>query len=285
MSRSLPAIALWLSVALIGAVGASAQTRTEILRWDDSNNTGNNVTGYRIYSGLSSGGYAQSVDAGLPAAVDGVREYSVSVDATADVYFAVTAYNDAAESFFSNEICRGANGACQAPAPEPTPTPTPTPSTAQAGIDGFALWDAQADVVIDSSFTSGEQIPLDNYPCTAIEIVGNAYLSQSGSPGSVMYTFDGQTPSGCTNPGVTYENNPPYAWEIDSGPGKFECAATLTQPGSHTLMVTPFDGDDCTGLVGTPVTLSFDVISAGGATAPPPSEVLGTPGQPVLIQP
>jgi len=288
MLKSRTATALWLLATLLGATGVAAQTRNEVLRWEDTTNASSNVTGYRVYLGLLSGNYIQSVDAGLPTKVNGVYEFGVDVDATADVYFAVSAYNDANESTLSNEICRGPSGACGATTSEPPPEPTPSPSSPQAAVVGFVLWDAQADTVIDSQFTSGKQIQLDSQGCTAIEVVGNAYLSQSGSPGSVMFNFDGQNTTGCTDPGMSHENSAPYTWEHDNGAGQFECAVSLTLPGTHTLAVTPFDGDDCTGLAGSTVTLTFDVIAAG--TQPPPptsgtSEPLGAPGQPVLIAP
>lgn len=137
--------------------------------------------------------------------------------------------------------------------------PGPEPTTAQAAVVGFALWDAQADRLVDAAFESGEQISLADNPCTAIEILGNPYLAGSG-PGSVAYVFDGQDLGGCTGtPGSSFENSAPYAWEADSGPGSFECAATLTQRGSHTLTVTPFDGDNCTGHQGSPAMLRFEI--------------------------
>ena len=137
--------------------------------------------------------------------------------------------------------------------------PPPAPSSPQAAIVGFALWDAQADGLIDANFTSGEVISLAAHGCTAIEVLGNAYLATSNS-GSVTFSFDGQDLGGCSGvPGLAFENTAPYTWEEDSGAGSFECAASLTQPGSHSLTVTPFDGDNCSGLQGTSVTLDFEV--------------------------
>ena len=164
------------------------------------------------------------------------------------------AYHEDAESFYSNEKCRGPAGDCA-----PSLPPPPDPSGSQAAVAGFALWDAESDTSIDSSFESGEQISLADHGCVAIEIVGNSYLAEFGSPGSVMYSFDGQEPSGCHDPGRSHENQPPFVWEVETGPGSFECAASLTQPGSHSLTVTPFDGDNCSGLQGTSVTLDFEV--------------------------
>jgi hypothetical protein len=114
--------------------------------------------------------------------------------------------------------------------------------------------------------------------CLAIEIVGNAYLQQFGSPGSLKFSFDGQAPSACSNAPISHENDPPYAWEVDQGPGQFACALSLAGVGPHTLIVTPYDGDSCTGTEGTPAVLSFEVLDA----APSP-EPLGQPGAPMLV--
>jgi hypothetical protein len=274
------AFAFYLSVALTVALDASAQTRTEKLRW--THPSPSDVTGYQVYWGDASRDYGDSTDVGIPDIVSGAFEYEITVDAGADVWVAVTAYNAEAESFYSNGRCRGPVGECDpGSAPPPDPGPEPTPQ-ASAAVVGFVLWDAEADSVIDSGFESGEQISLSDHACTAIEIVGNGYLANSGSPGSVMYAFDGQAPNGCSDPGTSHENNPPFAWEWEAGPGQFDCAPTLTEPGSHTLTVTPFDGDDCTALQGAPVVLEFEVLASPPASPSPP-DPLGAPGRPMLV--
>ncbi len=53
--------------------------------------------------------------------------------------------------------------------------------------------------------------------------------------------------------------------------------------GSHTLSVTPWDGDDCSGAAGTPVTLTFEVVEGPLGSAPPPPERLGVPGKPTIV--
>lgn len=276
------------ALALVLAVGleAAAQTRSEILTWRDTLNGPGAVVGYRIHYGTNSGSYVSSVDVGLPTkSTDGLLTARVIVEG-GDLYFAVTAYDLDAESFFSNEVCRGAEGtACGSSSPPPDDgggsEPTPPPTTGPyAAVTGFALWDAQSDTRIDSNFVSGEQIDVSRYSCTAIEILGNSYLNTSG-PGSVKYVFDGQD-RGCTDPGLSHENTAPFAWEVDEGPGKFACALSLTLPGTHTLKVTPYDGDNCTGAVGSSVTLTFSVVS-GSST--PPTEPLGQPGQPQIVIP
>lgn len=284
-------------VAILGP-GAGAAVRTETVRWTDDLNKSGDVTGYRIHYGLASRDYTATVDAGIPPVSDGVFETAVEVPATENVYIAVTAYNEEAESLLSNEICRTPLGASCTDTSSSTDTSTDTSTDSstdtstdsstdtstdsststdgvQAAIAGFALWDAGSDTVVDSAFESGERISLATHgTCVAIEILGNSYLDQGG--GSVMKVFDGETHGGCTEPGLTHENHPPYAWEADQGPETFACAASLTEPGTHSLTVTPYDGEDCTGAVGTTVTLEFEVVDG---------ESLSPPGQPQLVVP
>jgi hypothetical protein len=265
-------------------VGLEASARTETLRW--SHPDAASVDGYRVYYGSASRAYSWHVDVGTPSTdSEGAFVYDLEVDDTATVYVAVKAYAGSLESPYSNERVR-------IPSEDPGPGDPgdgggsdggSTPPQANAAIDHFVLWNAETDTVIDSNFTSGEQISLVEHGCTAIEVIGNSYLSPAGSAGSLQFDLDGQTPSTCSDAGFTHENEPPYAWELEYGPGQFECSASLTEVGSHTLTVTPYDGDDCSGAAGTPVTLSFDVIGSGGT--PPASETLGTPGRPTLILP
>lgn len=288
------------SLSLVAILGpeAGAAVRTETVRWTDDLNKSGDVTGYKIHYGLDSRSYTGAVDAGIPPISNGVFEAAVEVPAAENVYIAVTAYNEEAESLLSNEICRTPLGESCTDTSSSTDTSTDTSTDsstdtstdsstdtstdsststdgAQAAIAGFALWDAGSDTVLDSSFGSGEQISLATHgTCVAIEILGNSYLDQGG--GSIMKVFDGQTYGGCTDPGLTHENSPPYAWEADQGPETFTCAASLTEAGTHTLTVTPYDGEDCTGAVGTPVTLEFEVVNG---------EPLSPPGQPQLVAP
>jgi hypothetical protein len=210
---------------------------------------------------------------------------SVAVPATGNFYFAVTALKNTIESNPSNEICRAPVGApCTQPSPTPSPSPSPSPSptTALGIIEGFSLWNAATDTVLDADFRTGDKISLATHgTCVAIEIRSNAYLDLPG-PGSVMTNFDGGAANGCTQAGVTHENNPPYGWEDDEGLGKFACAASLAVPGTHTLTGRPFNGDDCTGIGGTSVTVQFEVVDDRGSTSSPPP--LGPPGRPFLIE-
>jgi hypothetical protein len=251
--------------------GVEASARTETLRWSQVEPPA--VAGFHVHwrVGTAAG---PTEDVGLPPKdAQGVRSVSIIVDDAVDVYFTMTAYDsNGASSFPSNEICRGPGVPCGSGGSTPPPTGGDTGGTAQAAITGFKLWNASNDTVIDSSFQSGESILTSQYPCVAIEIVGNAYLND-GASGSVKKQLDA-TGGSCTTPGVTHENSAPFAWEADEGPGKFACASSLQQAGTHTLTVTPYDGDDCTGAAGATLTLLFQT------NAP-----LGAPGQPFLVTP
>jgi hypothetical protein len=258
-------LALCLAVAVVWASAASA--RTERLRWTQSNATG--VDNFKLYVGLSSGSLTTSLSVGVPPKdATGAYYYDLVVNDADTIYAAVSAFAGTLESTRSNVISRagitGGGGGT---------TPPPSPS---AAVLGFALWNASSDTVVDSSFTSGEAISDAIRSCAAIEIKGNSYLNANGA-GSIKKVFDGQN-NGCTGTGG--ENNAPFAWEDDAGTGAFPCAASLAVAGSHTLVVTPYDGDNCSGTAGSPVTLTFTVT---GSTAPP-APTLGAPGQPYIVQ-
>lgn len=254
------------------AFGAEAFARTETLRWTHTDPS--TVAGFRVHWRAGSGA-TTSEDAGIPSRDSaGIYSYSIVVDDAADVYVYLTAYNSKGlTSNPSNEICRGPGVPCGGGGGGTTPPPPPPggggTDPAQAAITGFRLWNASTDTVLDSSFVSGDTIPILEFSCVAIEIVGNSYLQTAGS---VKKQFDGSG-GDCTAVGSTHENNPPFAWEADEGPGKFACAASLRVAGPHTLTVTPYDGDDCTGAAGAPVTVQFQTLS------------LGAPGRPFLVTP
>ena len=264
---------LVLAAALLVSGPARAQTRTERFRFTHPNPSA--VAGFNLYYGTSSGSYGQQIDVGLPAR-DGTGAYFVDIafPATQGVYVAVAAYDSSdRESARSNEKFRAADA----------PPNSGGSGTASAAVTGFALWNATTDTVVDSSFTSGERINLATLACTSIEIKTNSYLTAAGSPGSVKKVFDGQNLP-CTSAPTSHENSAPYAWETDRGPNVYDCAPSLSTPGSHTLTVVPFDGDNCTGLAGPAVTLTFEVYNSSGGSTPPPTVNLGQPGQPILIQ-
>jgi hypothetical protein len=261
-------IALCLTAALFFASVASA--RTERLRWTQTGA----VDSFRVYAGLASNSLTTTLNVGLPPKDStGAYYYDMSSLAdTATVYFAVSAWSGGLESVQSNVISRvgitsGGGG---------TTTPPPTGGGgASAAVVGFALWDALSDTVVDASFQSGDTISDNIRACAAIEIKGNAYLNADG-PGSIKKVFDG-VDKGCT--GIYVENMYPFGWEDDASVGQFPCAASLTAIGGHTLTVTPYDGDNCSGTAGTPVTVNFTV--SGPSSTP---STLGAPGQPFIVQ-
>ncbi len=271
-----------LAAALFSVIlfSVEASARTETLRWTQVEPPA--VAGFRVYWRAGSNASPATEDVGLPPRDgQGVYSYSINVDDAADVYVTMTAYDaNGVSSFQSNEICRGPGVPCGSVPPPPVPPPPVPPppvpppgGAAQSAITGFKLWNASNDSVIDSSFQSGEVIQTSQYPCVAIEILGNAYLNNSANPGSVKKQLD-STGGSCTTAGVTHENSAPFAWEADEGPGKFACAPSLQTAGAHTLTVTPYDGSDCSGAAGPTLTLQFQSLSP-----------LGAPGQPMLVTP
>lgn len=119
---------------------------------------------------------------------------------------------------------------------------------AQSAVTGFALWDAATDTLIDPNFKDGDHIPYDKKDCVAIEIKVNSYLQANGD-GSIRKQFDDLT--------SVLETNVPMGWEDDAGPSGSNCAPTLAEIGSHRLTVTPFDGENWTGMPGVDKVVNF----------------------------
>jgi len=256
-------------VAAILTAGTAASARTESLRWYHP--SPDEISGYRVHWGTGSRSYSSTINVGkLAANADGVVSYSLTVPDEQTVFVAVTAYDSDGDSPYSNEkVYQGLTA--------PTPPP-PTSGTSDAAIDGFRLWNASNDTLLIDDFHSGDAINLATHGnCTAIEILGNLYLQRKGLTGSIRVSFDGA-------PGTCRNQVAPFAWETySSGPGDFACAPSLTQPGNHTLRVTPFDGDSCTGRAGDTAEVTFQILDAA---APPPAsaEPLGAPGRPMIVQ-
>lgn len=275
-SRSRFALALAVTLSL--AVGAAAQTRTETLRW--THPTPSEVEGFHVHYGTSPRVYTEQVDVGLPPTDAGSYVYDLVVPEADDVYVAVSAYDAGGRSsLLSNEKMRPGSGSDGGGDDGGGGSDGGDGGTPQAAVTGFALRNAQNGSLIDSDFRENEQIDLGTYACTAIEILGNDYLDRSQSPGSVQKALDGAVQS-CTNAPTTHENDSPYAWPTDQGAGTYACAEYGV--GTHVLTVVPYDGDDCTGLAGEPVTLEFEVVDT---TLPnPDAPPLGQPGRPQIVQ-
>ena len=261
--------ALCLAAVLLAASAASA--RTERFRWSQPTSSPV-ISAFWLYWGTSSGSYPTHLAVGIPVKDStGAYYYDLVVPDADTIFVTVSAWSGTLESVKSNEISRaGITSGSTTTSPPPSGT-----TTASAAVVGFALWNASTSTVVDASFQNGDSIPDSVRSCAGIEIKTNAYLNASG-PGSIKKVFDG-VDNGCS--GSAVENTYPYAWEDDGGAvGLFKCAPSLSAIGNHTLTVTPYDGDNCTGLAGTPMTLSFTV---SGSTAPPTSTV-GTPGPDAL---
>jgi hypothetical protein len=282
MTRSHSAVISFLAAAalVLSAASASAQLRVETLRWTHPNPS--EVAGFRVHYGLTSGVYLASVNVGVPAKdSSGAYVYPLSLTLLDTVYVSVTAYDaDGVSSPFSNEKVRAGTDGGGGEDGGGGGGGGGGDSGAQGAVTGFALWNATTDSVVDSDFRSGEMIDLAIRPCTSIQILVNSYLDQRQAPGSVKKTFDGQTLS-CNAAPTSHENSAPFAWETDRGPGQYDCAPSLTTLGHHTLTVTPYDGDDCSGLAGAPVTLDFEVVDSSSGDG---SSLLGAPGRPYIVQ-
>ena len=112
-----------LATALL-AVASVAHARTETLRW--LNTDPGRVDGFYVHYGHSSRSYTAKIDVGLPAPDgNGVHSYALEVPGNATVYVALTSYDGALESPYSNEQAR----APKPPEPPPPPPPNRAPES------------------------------------------------------------------------------------------------------------------------------------------------------------
>ncbi|HVN39166.1 MAG TPA: fibronectin type III domain-containing protein [Myxococcota bacterium] len=260
------------------AFSAEAWARTETLHWSQTDPS--TVDGFYVYW-TPTGGSESQVNVSLPAQDSQGFVTSVTVSDGVDVSFAVSAYNEGGESPRSNSICRGATpgAACGTTSSTPPPSGGGGSTTASSAIAGFRLWDANTDTVIDSNFTGTGKVITAS--CTSIEIRGNSYLAaDSGSIKKQLCSGTTCAQAACGQANVSYENDPPFAWEDDAGIGKFNCAPSLAVNGTWTLLVTPYDGKNCSGAQGTALSVTFSVQTGGATSAP----TLGAPGKPYLVQ-
>ena len=276
MARGVTAARLAAALFCVLAFSAEAWARTENLHWTHAQPS--TVSGFVVYWTPTGGATtAVNVYAASPDATG--YDAAVNVSDGVNVTFQVSAYNtDGVEGDRSNAICRNASSqACGTTTTPPPPTGGGGPTTPMAAIAGFKLWNATTDQVLVSNFTGGTIVNT----CTSIEILGNAYLAGgSGSIKKQLCTGTTCPQTACGQPGVSYENSPPFAWEDDAGVGNFTCAASLQTNGTYTLQVTPYDGKDCSGTQGTPMTVNFQVSLPGAPT----TGALGVPGTPYLVQ-
>jgi len=99
---------LALVVVLVAGFTATAEARTEALRWEHA--APDLAAGFKIHVGPSSRSYSDVLDVGRPfQASDGTFSYDLEVDDAASVYVAVSAYaSDGSSSPLSNEQFRAA---------------------------------------------------------------------------------------------------------------------------------------------------------------------------------
>ena len=258
-----------LAIGLMAAGEAGA--RTERLRWTHPDP--GSVERYTIHVGLSSRSYDTTQDVVAPPK-DGDNAFFVDITVADDatVFVAVSATANGLRSDLSNERRRD---------PALPPPPPPPPDPAEADTLGFVLWDATTDQIVDDDFQTDEVVALANLPCATIEAVPNSYLQTAGTPGSVRFTVNGDVPQ-CNDLDVTHDDDPPYEIGAEDGPGDFACSALLSTVGTHTLAVTPFDDDGCTGAEGQTRMIRF-IVEAVPPPPPPAPEPLGTPGRPTLV--
>jgi hypothetical protein len=119
-----------------------------------------------------------------------------------------------------------------------------------AAITGFTLINADTDQPI-RTIMNGDTINLASLPTTNLNIRAE---TNAGPIESVRFAFDG-------NNNYRVENLAPYALFSDQA-GDYH-AGTLGL-GGHTVLATPFTGDNASGSQGVPLTISFTVVSNGG---------------------
>lgn len=120
-------------------------------------------------------------------------------------------------------------------------------TSANSFLLGFFLVDAAANSDI-RPLLYGDTLDLSELPPElSIRVEVNF-----PKPVSVVFGFDG-------DPSLQTENQEPYALGGDSPPGDYHPVALST--GTHTLIATPFAGNDGSGAAGGSLTISFDVQS------------------------
>ncbi|MEM7333706.1 MAG: putative collagen-binding domain-containing protein, partial [Chloroflexota bacterium] len=142
----------------------------------------------------------------------------------------------------------------ETPTPGPTPTvgPTATPITPlPLQVSSFTLINADTDEEIQP-LNNGDTI---NY-ATLSTMNLNVRANVAGEDESVVFELD-------TDSIVRTENTAPYALAGDSAGDYAAWTPTL---GTHQLVATPYGGENASGEVGIPLSITFFVID--DATAP-----------------
>jgi membrane protein required for beta-lactamase induction len=128
------------------------------------------------------------------------------------------------------------------PKPTATPTPTPTPTPAGPSLSGMTVVTAPGGTVV-APFTNGYTYDLKNSLSVRADPLSGV--------ASVTFKLDGTL--------IRTENTAPYAVAGDTN-GSY--TAWKPAVGNHTLVATPYGSTNASGTAGTPVSVSFTVISS-----------------------
>ena len=159
-------------LGLFAFLSNSAEAAPVTLSWVA--NSESNISGYKIYYGLSSGNYSSIINAG-----NSTTYHFSNLSAGQTYYFVVTAYNSSGlESNYSSEKSLSIAGLAPTPTPAPviipiptptptpipTPTPVPTPNPGSGGRTpgGGSGLDSDADGLSDSLESSIGTNPYDS---------------------------------------------------------------------------------------------------------------------------
>ena len=115
-------------------------------------------------------------------------------------------------------------------------------------VTGLELIDAVNDVSL-GSLTNGMKINIDELPVSNLSVEALV----TSDVGSVKFELSGENSSSRT------ENTAPYTLY---GHTNGDYSGNDFTKGNYNLTVTPYSGDDLTGDEGTPLTVSFELISA-----------------------
>jgi hypothetical protein len=113
---------------------------------------------------------------------------------------------------------------------------------------------------------SGATLDTAQLSATTLSIRANTTPTRVGS---VTFALNGQI--------IKTENSPPYAINGDQRGAYLPW--TLPGVGTHTLIVTPYSGAQGSGSAGTPLTVTFIVVSSSGTPTPTttPSATVAVP--------
>ncbi len=129
-------------------------------------------------------------------------------------------------------------------------TPTPTPVNSQS-ITSLTLINADTDqpIAAFNPLNTGATLSLSALPTTHLSIRAN---SNPPTVGSVKFGYD-------ANANFRTENFVPYAFVGDNNNGDYLPWTPTT--GSHTVVVTPYTGQNAGGIAGTSITIQFNVTN------------------------